>query len=142
MRLSNCRESGEEEEIRRQHTLYFLEQAEQATDKLTGKESARWLQRLDEEHDNLRAALHWVRRATLEGRTEAEIGLRLAVSMFRLWYIRGYVSEGREWLLSMLRLPGAEKLEQLQATALGYAARLAYVQCDYVASRYLFEEIP
>jgi len=85
--------SGEAEEIRRLHAEYFLALAEQGDSELRGPEEAKWLERLEIEHDNMRAALSW----TLESE-EAERGLRLAGALWRFWWMRGYYDEGRRWL--------------------------------------------
>jgi predicted ATPase/class 3 adenylate cyclase len=85
--------SGEAEEIRRLHAEYFLALAEQGESELRGPEEAKWLEHLEIEHDNMRAALSW----TLESE-EAERGLRLAGALWRFWWMRGYYDEGRRWL--------------------------------------------
>ena len=64
-------EGGEGEEVRRRHASFFLALAEEAEPRLRGPEDMEWLERLEVEHDNLRAALSWA----LE-RGEAELGLR------------------------------------------------------------------
>lgn len=89
--------SGETETIRHEHAAYFLALAEQSPAKLTGPEQQGWLDRLEEEHDNLRAALEWYQVAG-----ETDMGLRLAASLCLFWYIRGYLSEGRRWLDTLL----------------------------------------
>ena len=66
-------ESGEEEGIRREHTVYFLGLAETAEPELRGPRQVEWLSRLESEHGNLRAAMSWA----IE-RGEAEIGVRIA----------------------------------------------------------------
>jgi predicted ATPase len=65
--------SGEEPTVRRAHADYFLALVETAEPALTGPEQATWLERLDVEHDNLRAALRWA-----EASGDVDIGLRLA----------------------------------------------------------------
>ena len=85
--------SGEAEEIRRLHAEYFLALAERGESKLREPEEATWLERLDTEHDNMRAALSWA----LESE-EAELGLKLASSLWQFWDMRGYYGEGRRWL--------------------------------------------
>jgi predicted ATPase len=72
-------ESGETEEIRRAHAAYFLALAEEAESELKGPGQVGWLERLEAEADNLRAALSW----SLE-RGEAETALRLAGALW--WY--------------------------------------------------------
>jgi predicted ATPase/DNA-binding SARP family transcriptional activator len=73
------------------HALYFLELAEAA--ELRGAEQLRWLGVLDEEQDNLRAALDHV---TSTGKTELE--LRLVVALWRFWWLRGHLAEARSRL--------------------------------------------
>src|ERR687898_1231223 len=76
--------SGEAEEIRRLHAEYFLALAEQGASEQQGPEETAWLERLDLEHDNMRAALSWM----LESE-EAEPGLRLAGALWQFWDMRG-----------------------------------------------------
>src|SRR5215207_1559152 len=86
-------ESGESENLRKLHARYFLALAEEAEPRLRGPEDVEWLERLEAEHDNLRAALSWA----LE-RGEAELALRLAGALWRFWEARGLYSEGHRWL--------------------------------------------
>ena len=73
--------------------MFFLALAEEAEPELEGPQQGLWLERLEREHDNLRAALSWV----LE-RGEGELGLRFGGALWRFWYNRGYMSEGIGWL--------------------------------------------
>jgi tetratricopeptide (TPR) repeat protein len=57
-----------------------------------------WLERLEQEHDNLRAALSWAFDTSNEGVEQAEIGLRLAGVLYRFWQGRGHLREGCAWL--------------------------------------------
>ena len=90
-------ESGEAEEARHRHASFFLALAEEAEPRLRGPEDLEWLERLETEHDNLRAALSW---ALVGG--EAEPGLRLAGALWRFWEARGYYGEGLAWLKRVL----------------------------------------
>src|SRR5215218_2178813 len=90
--LEKLEESRNAESVRRRHAEYFLALAEEAEPELWGPEDKAWLERLEAEHDNLRAALSW----TLE-RREAEPALRLAGALWRFWITRGYYEEGRRW---------------------------------------------
>src|SRR5262249_47147255 len=69
--------SGEAEAVRRRHALHYLDLAEAAEPQLLRAEQTVWLQRLEVDHDNLRAALAWCQ--TPGG--DAEVGLRLASSL-------------------------------------------------------------
>ena len=95
------RQSGEAEEIKRVHAEYFLTLAEEAYPELKGANQLEWLERLEAEHDNMRAALSWA----LE-RKEAEVALRLGGALWSFWSMRGYYSEGRRWLEEALAMEG------------------------------------
>src|SRR5205085_1994646 len=125
---------GEAEVLRGRHAAYYLALAEQAEPALTGAEQAGWLERLEREHNNLRAALRWAQDGG-----EGEIGSRLAAALWRFWYVRGHLSEGRTWLESFLgpatsRPTSAEQgtgSAATQARALIGAGVLANIQGDY-----------
>jgi predicted ATPase/class 3 adenylate cyclase/Tfp pilus assembly protein PilF len=92
-------ESGEEQEIKRAHAQYFLTLAEEANPELKGPDQLEWLERLEAEHDNMRAALSWASE-----RKEAEVALRLGGALSWFWSVRGYQSEGRRWLEEALAI--------------------------------------
>src|SRR5215218_5792640 len=85
-------ESGTAERVRQRHAEYYLALAQEAEPELEGVNQTRWIDRLEAEHDNLRAALSWA----LEG-GQAELGLRLAGALRLFWVGRGHYSEGRRW---------------------------------------------
>jgi hypothetical protein len=91
-----------------------------------------WSDRLEREHDNVRAALRW----SLEG-GDLPVGLRLACALRRFWWRRGYLSEGRRWLADLLAR-GQRDLTIRKtaewATALGAVGYLAWAQADYAAA--------
>ena len=66
--------------------------AEQAAPHLELADAASWLDRLQEEHDNLRAALAW--SAVRED--DGHVLPRLGGSLWRFWWMRGYFAEGRQ----------------------------------------------
>jgi predicted ATPase len=81
-----------------QHLAYYASLAETAETQLEGPEQVTWLERLEQEHDNLRAALSWAFDTSNEGVEQAEIGLRLAGVLYRFWQGRGHLREGCAWL--------------------------------------------
>jgi non-specific serine/threonine protein kinase len=126
--------SAEAEGIGQQHAAYYLTLAEQAELKLQGPEQLAWLDRLEVEHDNLRAALRW-------SQAEAgETGLRLAGALGLFWYLHGYWSEGRGWLESMLTQTEGLSYTQARAKALLDAGTLAHYQGDYGQAALLLGE--
>jgi len=86
-------EGGESKEVRRSHADFFLALAEDAEPRLRGPEDTEQLERLETEHDNMRAAISWA----LE-RGEAELALRLGGALGAFWHARGHSREGRKWL--------------------------------------------
>jgi predicted ATPase len=126
--------SGEAEEIKRSHAEYFLTIAEEAYPEFKGPDQLEWLERLEAEHDNLRAALSW----TLE-RKEVEVALRLGGALWGFWSARGYHSEGRRWLEEALAMDGRGSPES-RAMALAGAGQLAAEQGDLDWAKEVCEE--
>lgn len=129
-------ESGEAEVMGGRHRDYFLALAEKAVPELVGHDQVRWLDRLDLEHENFRAALTWC-QADAGG---VEPSLRLAAALSRFWFVRGYFEEGRMWLKDAMTRAGASKRTAEWARALRGAGTLARTQGDYVSARSLYEE--
>jgi predicted ATPase/DNA-binding SARP family transcriptional activator/DNA-binding CsgD family transcriptional regulator len=94
-------EGGDVEDVRRRHASLFLALAEDAEPRLQGPEDVKWLERLEAEHGNLRAALSW----TLE-RGKSGLGLRLSGALWLFWEARGHYGEGRRWLEEALEKDG------------------------------------
>jgi predicted ATPase/transcriptional regulator with XRE-family HTH domain/Tfp pilus assembly protein PilF len=124
--LERLVESGEIDVARSRYLAWCLALAERAAAELTGPEQARWLKRLEIEHTNLQAALHYVALPD-------EVGVRLAVALWRFWYIRGYLAMGRRWLEAVVA-SGAGSAA-LRAAALHGAGMLAWRQGDYEQAR-------
>jgi non-specific serine/threonine protein kinase len=125
--------SGEEEAIRHAHAASFLALAERAEPELTGPNQTAWLDRLEVEHDNLRAALGWVSA----GDAPTSIGVRLAGALWRFWWRRGHFREGRSWLEAALAQNVGTEAER--AKALYGAGSLATEQGDYARATTLLE---
>jgi predicted ATPase/DNA-binding CsgD family transcriptional regulator len=120
---------GELRDARERHIDYYLEMVEHAETELKGPDQARWLERLELEHDNLRAALSW----SLEnGRYES--GFRLAGALWRFWLNRGHITEGRQWLDTILSTNADVSIE-IKIKVLNGAGALAWSQGDYAISR-------
>jgi tetratricopeptide (TPR) repeat protein len=100
--------------------VLFQALAEDAEPKLRSAEQVMWLDRFEVDHDNLRVALDWSL-----SHENIEAGLRLAGSLFRFWYLRGYWREGREWLERMLAKAGNSGSALARAKALYGMAWLA-----------------
>ncbi len=127
--------SGEKPAVRKDHAECFLQMAEQAETHLLGKDQQAWLNRLDAEHDNLRAALNWA-----EESQEPAIGLRIAGALWRFWLTRSHWSEGRERLTRALQADQSLAQPEARAKALNGLATLAQNQSDYQYAQTLFEE--
>jgi predicted ATPase len=128
--LEQLEASGEQDTICRRHANFFLALAEQAEARLESAGQVAWINRLEEEHDNLRAALEWSK--TAEG--TAETCLRLAGTLGLFWEAHGYFSEGRERLAAILLTDPAQGRTAERAKLLARAAELAYRQSDYPAT--------
>jgi len=130
-------ESGEAERVRDRHMEFFVRLAEAAEPNLRRSEQVRWLNLLEAEHSNLRAALTWSLKRGAKG---ADAGLRLAGSLGQFWVVRTYLSEGLDWLTRVLALPEASARTLKRAKALNRAAFLAQWLSDLATARALYEE--
>jgi predicted ATPase len=125
--------SGDADELSHRHAEWFLALAETAEPFLTGAEQPVWLQRLEDDHDNLRMSLDW----SLE--QEPDLGVRLAGALWLFWYTRGHVSEARRWLRRALDACPDEPSAQ-RAKVLGGAGYLAAEQGDLDEALGMLEE--
>jgi predicted ATPase/DNA-binding CsgD family transcriptional regulator len=131
--LERLEAAGEEQEIRRAHAANYLALAEEARPELKGPRQTEWFDRLESEHDNLRAALSW----SLEG-GDPEMALRLVANLWWFWYKRGHLSEGRRWLEEVLEKNVSPS--SIRAEALNGAGVLARNQSDYDQAQAWLEE--
>jgi predicted ATPase len=118
--LEKLNHAGEAARLRDRHLDLFLARAEEAAPKLGDAYQQLWLNWLQGEHDNLRAALAW----SLEG-GRIEAGLRIASALVRFWEIRGYVQEGLVWFERLLARADDGIPVLVRANALTFAAFLA-----------------
>ena len=128
---------GEADAIRRRYAAYFLALAEAAEQHLVRSDQTCWLDRLERDHANLRAAFDWLlERADVDG------AARLCTALRHFWVIRGHLSEGRRSIERVLRQANAQaRLAASQTMRLLNAAGcLAYNHGDYAAAHSFFEE--
>lgn len=136
--LERLEESGEAERTRERHAQYYLTLAESAEPELKGPRQAVWLDRLETEHNNLRAALRWA-----EANGHAELAVRMAAALARFWLMRSYLSEGDEWLRRLLAPDRAgvyDVAAPVRALALNGAGEIARFQGDYARAEALLDE--
>lgn len=126
---------GDVEEIRRRHATTFRDLAEKARPHLRGQDLVAWLDQLERDHDNLRAALGWA----IE-REDTELSGRLAASLGLFWYRRGYIRVGREMLDAALALPAGPDQSDVRVEMLQGSGLLALHHGDYAAARHDAEE--
>jgi predicted ATPase/transcriptional regulator with XRE-family HTH domain len=142
--------SGDFEDARNQHFIFFLTLVEEGKQKASGTEQILWLDRLEEDHDNLRTALEWALKSEETGTKVSanresltvKDALRLAGELHFFWKRRSHWAEGREWLQRALAqctcLPGTPE----RLIALNAAALLAVEQADTKsASEYAQENL-
>jgi non-specific serine/threonine protein kinase len=130
--LEQLEESGEAEAVRQRHADFFLGLTERTESELRGPRQSLWLDRLESDLDNLRAALEWALHA------DQEAALRLATALFWFWYSR-HPNEGQAWLDRALA-GGEATPTALRARALGRVASLTWMQGDYDRAATLDEE--
>ena len=117
------------------HAHHYAEFVTRAEDGLLGPDQAIWLEGLEREHDNVRAALAFCRTQP----DHCEKALSIVSAIGRFWTVRGYLSEGREWIESLLACaPGGPT--EAKAGAWRTAGQLAYWQGDSAAGRRFGEE--
>ena len=84
---------GEVESSRERHAEYFLQLARKAEHECWGPNAGIWLDRLDREYSNFRAALHWL---STSGRFD--LARTMAIALEPLWSLRGHIVDAYHWL--------------------------------------------
>ena len=131
--LETIREYGRErlaagadaDEVPLRHCEFFAALAEQSEPQLLGANSGSWLDRLERERDDIRAATLW---AADHGRIE--LALTTAAALWRFWHQRGHLGEGRDELTALLGRPDAGGPTRGRARALAALGGVAYWQGD------------
>jgi tetratricopeptide (TPR) repeat protein len=128
-------ESGEAQLIRDRHVEAYIALARQAQPELFGPHRKEWLDRLEEDHDNFRAALEW---AVASG--NARQAMRLSGSFWRFWQMRGHIHEGRARMKQVLAMPDSRQFSEERLMALEAAGGLAYWQADMDVAQGFYDE--
>jgi predicted ATPase len=117
-------DSGEAEAVRLRHANFYLRLVERGAPQLPGHSEAAWLERLDREHANVRAALDWLTEAG-----EVDLALRLATAATFFWAHRGYFADARR-LIQLLETTRNQS-GAARAAACMAAVRLTSSHGDY-----------
>ncbi len=123
--------SGESAAVAASHCMHYFALAKAANHGVKGPDQADWLQRIEIDLDNVRAAT----ALALEGGVDPIISVKIAVAMQGFWILRGYCSEGRQVVRSALALADVKASDVAQAHGLYVDAALAESQSDYAKAR-------
>jgi tetratricopeptide (TPR) repeat protein len=117
------------------HCEHFFAMAKAANQGLMGADHAEWIWRVEDELDNLRAAI----ALALAGGVDRVIAVKIAVALQGFWILRGYTTEGRAVVRAALALPEIQASDRAHAHALYVGAALAASQSDYGEARKMLE---
>jgi DNA-binding CsgD family transcriptional regulator len=121
-------EHGEDDDVRQRHAAYIQDlTARAAPDIELGRFAGGWFARLDDDHDNVRAALTWC-----IGHGEAERAQRIAGAASEYWAFRGYFAEGQSWCESTLALDTSDTSARARCRVLYGVALLSNFRGDVV----------
>lgn len=130
--LERLRNAKEATQLSQAHAEYFLALAEEAEPRLAGSKQHIWLQRLQQEHDNLRTALQWFIK--LE---QKEFALRLVSALWPFWVMYSH-REGHHWFEALVE--GSDVAAPLRARALYAFASLSFYRGDLSRATALAKE--
>jgi len=129
------RASGDADDLERRHAEWYAALADRLAPSIMGEGQRAVLDRLEEEHDNLRAAMSWA----IE-HDRADLALLLAARLWRMWQMRGYLDEARERIERALAMPTAAEHPELRADALEAAGGVSYWRGDVPRMRQAYEQ--
>jgi predicted ATPase/class 3 adenylate cyclase len=132
--LERLAAEGERTAAERAHAGYFSALAAAAREHVEGGEAASWMDRLDRESGNLRAALEWLIEHDAAG------ARRMGPALWRYWQRRGHLGEGRRWLERIEALPDGAATPGAQAGVHAALGSIAYWQNDFATSRAAYEK--
>jgi predicted ATPase/class 3 adenylate cyclase len=116
--------------LQARHAETYAAVVDEVAERLTGPDAALWQDRLELDHDNLRAAIDW---SVASG--NAALAMRLVAGLWRFWQVRGHLHEARRRIDTVLAMPGvAEQPARLRARAYSAGGSIAYWQGDFVAA--------
>jgi len=118
------------------HCDCFFALAKRARDGMNGPDQAEWMQALEADLDNVRAAMS----LALARGADPLIAVKMAVALQRFWTLRGYTNEGRQRVREALALPEVQASDVAQAWALYVGAAMAELQSDHVEARAMLEQ--
>jgi predicted ATPase/class 3 adenylate cyclase len=127
--------SGEADTIGERHARAFLALAQEAAEQLSGSQQRRWLDRLDIEQDNLRAALEWA-----TARPDPDVAIPLGFALWRFWQKRGYLLEGRRRLEHIAAQPWSSDDPALRARLMEALGGIAWWQAEIDAMAGFYQE--
>jgi predicted ATPase/class 3 adenylate cyclase len=125
--------SGELEQVEERHTAAFVALVDAAEPNLIRRGRGRWLDRLEEDVDNLRAVLSRLIASATIGSAQRMVGI-----LWRFWQMRGYIKEGRKRAAEVLSQPGGEPAQRV--AALQAAGGMAYWQGDVKTTQRMYAE--
>jgi len=133
-RLTECSETPAAQQA---HASFYQDLAERVAPLLHGPEQIAWLDRLDEEHANLRAVLTW----SFSSQSHVALGMRLAAALLWFWIARNHFSQGHTWLeraAALSQKAGAAPM--VRANVLRAAGIMAQFWAEYAQAIPLLEE--
>lgn len=135
-RLAQEDAPGDEDALRRRHALYFADVAARAGERIYSGESEAWLDRLEADYHNFRAALDWF----WDRPQEVETGWQVIINLNWFWYRRGYLNEARQRYEEALEAATPIGRDPLRANLLVHAGVIAMWQSDYPAAARLMDQ--
>jgi predicted ATPase/class 3 adenylate cyclase len=133
--LERLTANGELAVVRDRHLQAIADLAEAAERQLIGADTKQWLDRLELEHDNVRAALRWALESG-----QAEIGMLTAGRLWRFWHQRGHLGEGLTMTRELLACPAGQGRTGGRVKALNGAGGLAYWRNDFPTAEGFYTE--
>jgi predicted ATPase len=133
--LEKLREAGEYKLVKDHHVKWYSNCAQEASGRFNGSDAREWLDRVELDQDNFRAALNWCQKSD-----NKETGLRLCNALWRFWVIRGYMQEGITQITTHLE-GAADRVSTLtRAHALNALATLMHEMSDYKSAAEILPE--